>query len=153
MKELGIILNAKKSVLFSSRGDHISGCSVELKHAAGTFVFCSGWVDLHSSQESERMLVTHCEAVPENVKCFCLSGTWFHTRQAVFSMVAWAYSFPKVFWRSSSCWRGTSLGCIWNPGSQKEWDAALHYHTPCIPVRDLLQLSESNAKIIYRKRL
>ncbi len=63
MKELGLRLNAKKSVL--STEDHLSGCGVGFDHDAGTFVSCSDRVDPHCSRESQRRPVTHCQAVSE----------------------------------------------------------------------------------------
>ncbi len=50
---------------FSITENHLSWCGVGFDHDAGTYVPCSDRVDPHSSQESERRPVTHCQTVSE----------------------------------------------------------------------------------------
>ncbi len=61
MKELGLRLSAKKSVISPLQSTTYLG--VGFDHDAGTFVLCSDRVDSHYGQESQRRPVTHCQAV------------------------------------------------------------------------------------------
>ncbi len=61
MKELGLRLNAKKSVISPLQSTTYLG--VGFDPDAGTFVLCSDRVDSHYGQESQRRPVTHCQAV------------------------------------------------------------------------------------------
>ncbi|KAI2668460.1 ORF V: Enzymatic polyprotein [Labeo rohita] len=78
MKELGLRLNAKKSVLSPLQRTTYLG--VVWDHDAGTFVTCSNRVDPHCSHESERRPVTHCKAVPTTAgsdsSCFQHDTFW-----------------------------------------------------------------------------
>ncbi len=49
------------------------------------------------------------------------------------SLAAWASHSHSVFGRSSSSWRGTSLGYVCNPSSSWERDTASQCHTSGIP--------------------
>ncbi len=61
----GVETKRQEKCAFSITEDHLSGCGVGFDPNAGTSVPCSDRVEPHGSQESERMPVTHCQAVSE----------------------------------------------------------------------------------------
>ncbi len=56
----------------STRENHLSGCGVGFNHDAGASVSCSDRVNSHSREESEIILVTHCQTVSETVGSDCI---------------------------------------------------------------------------------
>ncbi len=67
--------------------------------------------------------------------CSLAIDVLFHTRQGFASLVAWTPRSPGVLRRSSSSWRGTSLGYVYNPSSSRKGDTASRGHTSSIPTR------------------